>query len=84
MSTAALITQLSSVTHDPTGLSPNLHRLYVSYYCHPLLSSPGKDAVTQKAQSVIRTKGHQGPAGATEPQLKLCPAWVDPITVVSY
>lgn len=71
MSTAALITQLSSLTRDPVGLSPSLHRLYVSCHCHPPLSSPGQAAATQKVQSVIKTKGHQGPAGAREPRLKL-------------
>lgn len=82
MSTAALITQLSSLTHDPAGPSPSLHRLYVSCHCHPLLSSPGQGAATQKAGSVIKTKGHRGPAGAREP--RLCPAGVDPAGDVSY
>lgn len=72
MSTAALITQLSSLTHDPVGLSSNLRWLYVSCHCFHLLFSPGQGAATQKAQSVIKTKGHPGPAGAIEPQLKLC------------
>lgn len=82
MSTAALITQLSILTHDPVGPTPSLHRLYVSCHCRPLLSSPGQGAPTQKAQSVIKTKGHQRPAGARE--LRLCPAGDDPTSDVSY
>lgn len=82
--TAALITQLSSLTHDPVGLSPSLYRLYVSCHCHPLLSSPGQAASTQKVQSVIKPTGHSGPAGARELKLKVCPARDDPNSLVSY
>lgn len=82
VSTAALITQLSSLTHDPVGSSPSLHRLYVSCHCHPPLSSPGQGPATQKAKSVIKTKGHWGQAGARE--LRLCPAEDDPTSDVSY
>lgn len=82
MSTAALITQLSILTHDPVGLSPASIWLYASCHCHPLLSSPGQGAATQKAQSVIRTKGHWGPARARGPWL--CPAEDDPTSDVSY
>lgn len=84
MSTAALITQLFSLTHDPVGPSPSLHQLYVSCHCHPLLSSPGQNPATQKAQSVIKTEGHQGPEGAAESSLELCPIKYDPSSVVSY
>lgn len=82
MSTAALITQLFSSTPDPVGPSPSLHRLYISCHCHPLLSSPGQGAATQKVQSVIKTEGHRGPAGAGEP--RLYPAGDDPTSDVSY
>lgn len=76
VSTAALITQLSSLTRDPTGPSPSHHWLYVSCHCLPLLSSPGQGAAPQKAQSVIKTRGHWGPAGARES--RLCPLRDDP------
>lgn len=66
MFTAALITQLSSLTLDPAGLSSSLHQLYVSCHCYPLLSSPGQGATAQKARSVIKTEGHQGPSKGPE------------------
>lgn len=67
-STAALITQLSGLTHDPFGLCPSLHQLYVSCHCHPLLSSPGHSHVSQKTQTVIKTKGQQKPTLASRGQ----------------
>lgn len=55
-------THHSAVQLDPwpVGPSSSLHRLYVSCHCHPLLSSPGQGTATQKAQSVIKSKGHRG------------------------
>lgn len=50
----------------PLGPSPSLCRLYLSFYCHPFLSSPGLAADTQKVQSVIKNKGRQRPEGAGE------------------
>lgn len=61
-------THHSTVQLDPwhLGPSPSLCRLYLLFYCHPFLSSPGLVAGTQKVQSVIKTKGYQGPEGAGE------------------
>lgn len=57
LSTVALITQLSSLPFDPTGLSLSLSGLYVSFHCLCLSSSPGQSITAQKTQSVIKTQG---------------------------
>lgn len=61
-------TRHSTVQLDlwPLGPSPSLCQLYLSFHCHPFLSSPGLAAGTQKVQSVIKTKGRKGPEGPGE------------------
>lgn len=57
----------------PVGSSPSLRGLYVSCHCPPLLSSPGQGSAAQKVQSVIKSRGHRGPAGGGARELKQCP-----------
>lgn len=89
VSTAALITQLSSLTLHLTGLSPNLHRLYVSCHCHPSLSSPGQGTASQRPSLSSKprvNRGHRGQSAEVEAvpsqgwphqccQLPVAPLW---------
>lgn len=71
VSTDALITQLSSLPFDLTGLSLSLRGLYVSFHCLCFSSSPGQGTAPQKTQSVIKTKGQRRPTQVSMFRLKL-------------